>query len=332
MAVTDRAFGAVPLYGMEYRQTSHPFLQRTSTPGIVDISTLSSSVNELGQINSPLMASGLNSNGSHYMHHQFNVNPRYVGENVGLFLGVEAPIPNPAGTQTLPQITCTSHPRPSRKHKCQEDNDCPLKKRRVSASPTQSVFHDAPDIFSGRSGPPFWASSHSQVKEADILPTVADQSTPTEDMEDVAVESQSDAVLRRIRDIESRLVVEDEDEDDVNDSRVGHLPTLVMSDVLVEGFKKGLDESLTKKIVASINRPSMELVLWKPHPEFLVNKLQSVASSHKANKEARKKIQSTPVTPLLRGVDPSAADKPCTSHGDCDIDSMWNREEEEMEL
>ncbi|XP_073532506.1 coiled-coil domain-containing protein 117 [Phyllobates terribilis] len=340
MAVTDRAFGAVPFYSMEHHQTSHPFLQRTPTSGIVDLSILGSPVSELGQINNLPMGSGLNSNGSHYMHNQFIVNPSYVGENGGLFLGVEAHNQNLSEIHSLPQITYISHPRRSRKHRRQEDNDdCPLKKRRVSASPTQSVFQgsQAPGIFTGGSGPPFWASSHSQVREADVRPPVADQPNammhpaPAEDMEEVAVESQSDAALRRLRDIESRLDLEDEDED-YDNSRDGHFPTLVMSDVLVEGFKKGLDESLTKKIVASINHPSMELVLWKPQPEFLVNKPPRVASSHKANKEATKKTQSTPVTPLLRKVNPSSADKPCTSGVDCDIDTMWNREEEEMEL
>ncbi|XP_077148123.1 coiled-coil domain-containing protein 117 [Ranitomeya variabilis] len=339
MAVTDRAFGAVPLYGMEHHQTSHAFLQRPPTPGIVDLSILGSSVSEFGPINNLPMGGGLTGNGSHYMHNQF-VTPSYVGENGGLFLGVEAQNQNPSWIHSLPQITGTSHPRLWRKHRRQEDNDdCPLKKRRVSASPTPSVIQasQALDVFTQGSGPPSWASSHSQVKEAAVLPTVADQSNammlpaPTEDMEEVAVESQFDAALRRLRDIESRLDVEDEDEDDDN-SREGHFPTLVMSDVLVEGFKKGLDDSLTQKIVASINRPSMELVLWRPQPEILVNKPSSVVSSHKANRETTKKIQSTPVTLLLRKVNPTGADKSCASNVDCDLDPMWNREEEEMEL
>ncbi|XP_069610493.1 coiled-coil domain-containing protein 117 [Ranitomeya imitator] len=339
MAVTDRAFGAVPLYGMEHHHTSHASLQRTPTSGIVDLSILGSSVSELGQINNLPMGGGLTSNGSHYMHNQFTVTPSYVGENGGLFLGVEAQNQNPSWIHSLPQITGTSHPRLWRKHRRQEDNDgCPLKKRRVSASPTPSVIQassQALDVFTQGSAPPSWASSHSQVKEAAVLLTIADQSNammlpaPTEDMEEVAVESQSDAAMRRFRDLESRLDVEDEDD---NDSRDGHFPTLVMSDVLVEGFKKGLDESLTQKIVASISRPSMELVLWRPQPEILVNKPSRVVSSHKANGETTKTIQSTPVTLLLRKVNPTGADKACASNVDCDIDSMWNREEEEMEL
>ncbi|XP_073414645.1 coiled-coil domain-containing protein 117 [Dendrobates tinctorius] len=340
MAVTDSAFGAVPLYGMDHHQTSRAFLQRTPTSGIVDLSILGSSVSELGQINNLPMGSGLNGNGSHYMHNQFIVTPSYVGENGGLFLGVEEQNQNPSGIHSLPQITDTSHPRLSRKHRCQEDNDdCPLKKRRESASPTQSVIEasQALSVFTQGSELPFWASSHSQVKEAAVLPTVADQCNammlpaPTEDMEEVAVESQSDAALRRLREIESRLDVEDDDEDE-NNSKDGHFPTLVMSDVLVEGFKKGLDESLTQKIVASINCPSMELVLWRPQPEFLVTKPSSVVSSHKANKETTKKIQSTPVT-LLQKVNPTGADKSCTSNVNCDLETMWSREEEEeMEL
>ncbi|XP_075691669.1 coiled-coil domain-containing protein 117 [Rhinoderma darwinii] len=337
MAVFDRAFSAVPLYGMEYHQTSHPFLQRTNSPGIVDASLLGASVSERCQINSLPIASGLNSNGSYFnMHNQFNANPCPAGEN-GLFVGAAAQYQSPEGITALSQTNCTGQRGRLRKHRCQEDNnDCPLKKRRVSASPTPPVFQEfiAGGIFAGGSGQPFWASSDSQVKTAVLVPTAAEQSSAmmhtaaTEDMEEVAVESQSDAALRRIRDIESRLVVEDEEDDH---SRHSHLPTLVMSDVLVEGFKIGLDESLTQKIVDSINRPSMELVVWKPQPEFLVNKLQSIASSCK-NDKVTKKVRHTPEIPLLQKIDPLGADKPCTSNLDTDLDTMWNREEEEMEL
>ncbi|XP_069820058.1 coiled-coil domain-containing protein 117 [Dendropsophus ebraccatus] len=341
MAVTDRAFSTIPLYRMEYRHTSQPFPQRINTPGTVDASALGAAVSEFSQRHSLPMAGGLNSSGSSYLHNQFTTSHCQVGENGGLFLGGGAQ--SPAVLPALSQIPCTVHPGRPRKHQLHEGNDdCPSKKRRVSASSTALVFPQspAPGIFAGGSGRPFWASSHSPVKEASILPALTDQSAAmihpvsTEEMEEVAVESQCDAALRRIRDIESRLIVEDdEEEDDDNNSRDSHLPTLVMSDVLVEGFKKGLDESLTKKIVDSINRPSMELVLWKPQPEYLVNKLQSIASSYKTDdKEAAEKIPRTPPVPLLQEVTPSDADKSCVSNPDCHLDMMWNREEEEMEL
>ncbi|XP_044131770.1 coiled-coil domain-containing protein 117 [Bufo gargarizans] len=222
-------------------------------------------------------------------------------------------------------------PGQSRKHRLEEENsDCPMKKRRFS--PTPAAFQDsrAPGVFAGGPRQPLWTSSHSQVNES-AVPTVVDQSpttmppVPTEEMEDVVVESHSDAVLRRIRDLESRLVVEDEDEEDGN-SRDSYLPTLVMSDVLVEGFKKRLDESLTRKIVDSMSRPSMELVLWKPQPEFLVHKLERIASSYEGDKEASKEIQSTPAAALLQEI--TLAEEPCPSN----VDPMWNRDEEEMEL
>ncbi|XP_056393208.1 coiled-coil domain-containing protein 117 [Hyla sarda] len=311
MAVIGRAFSAIPLYGMEHHQTSQPFLQRTNTPGSVDASFLGTSV---------------------------DVNPCQIGQNGSLFLGGAAQ--SPAGIPALSQLTCSLQPGRPRKHKLQEANDeCPLKKLRVSESSTPLVFQgsQAPGIFSGGLGQQFWASGHPQVKEAAIVPTVADQSASlmrsvsTEDMEEVAVESQFDAALRRIRDIESRLIVEDEEEDEDN-SRDNHLPTLVMSDVLVEGFKQGLNESLTQKIVDSINRPSMELVLWKPQPVLLVNKLQSIASSYKTDKEETEKIRRTPAVPLLQEVNLSDVDQPCTSNVDCHENMMWNREDEEMEL
>ncbi|KAG9487833.1 coiled-coil domain-containing protein 117 [Eleutherodactylus coqui] len=333
MAVVDRAITTAPLYRMEYDQTLQPFLQRANTPGIVDASAIGTSVGERGQINSLPIGSGINSNGSFYMHNLFNVNPSHTGQNGSLFQEVAAQ--SPAGIPALSPIACTGQPGRSRKHKHQEENNnCPQKKRKVLASPTLPVFQEsqAPGIFAGVSGQPFWASNHSQAKGAATVAAVTDQSSammqpiPAEDMEEVAVESQSDAALRRIRDIESRLVVEDEDD---NRSGDGHLPILVMSDVLVEGFKKGLDESLTKKIVDSINRPSMELVLWKPQPAFLLNEYENAARNRKAHKAAAKKTQSPPAAPLLQEVNSLGVDQLCISN----LDTMWNRgEEEEMEL
>lgn len=38
------------------------------------------------------------------------------------------------------------------------------------------------------------------------------------------------------------------------------------------GLKREFDEVFTKKMIESMSRPSMELVLWKPLPELLSDK------------------------------------------------------------
>uniref|UniRef100_F7A0G8 Coiled-coil domain containing 117 n=1 Tax=Callithrix jacchus TaxID=9483 RepID=F7A0G8_CALJA len=64
----------------------------------------------------------------------------------------------------------------------------------------------------------------------------------------------------------------DEDEEVEAVRNVNHLPSLVLSDTMKTGLKREFDEVFTKKIIESMSRPSMELVLWKPLPELLSDK------------------------------------------------------------
>ncbi|XP_069352827.1 coiled-coil domain-containing protein 117 isoform X3 [Eulemur rufifrons] len=64
----------------------------------------------------------------------------------------------------------------------------------------------------------------------------------------------------------------DEDEEVEADRNVDHLPSLVLSDTMKTGLKREFDEVFTKKMIESMSRPSMELVLWKPLPELLSDK------------------------------------------------------------
>ncbi|XP_075034654.1 coiled-coil domain-containing protein 117 [Mixophyes fleayi] len=334
MAAVCRAFSAVPLCGMEYRQTSNSFLLRPNPSGILESPCLGTSANDLNQINSISMGSGLNHNDSVFSNYS-QYNPNVTGGNEALFQ-------RPEGGHTLSPKTCSGPSGQRRKkHKHQYDDcDCPLKKRKLSSSPTTPALDGCHGvgIVTEESQQPSWNSSQPQVKQTTVLPDLRDQSFEmmhtvlAEDMEETSVESQSEATLRRIRDIESRLEEEDdEDDDDDDETRADNLPTLVLSDVLVEGLKKGLDESLTKKIVDSMNCPSMELVLWKPQPEFLIDKLQCIVNSYKDDPEIAKQAHSTPGTSFLQAVDSLCADKQCTSTLHCD-DTLWNREEEEEEM
>uniref|UniRef100_A0A7N5KIU5 Coiled-coil domain containing 117 n=1 Tax=Ailuropoda melanoleuca TaxID=9646 RepID=A0A7N5KIU5_AILME len=64
----------------------------------------------------------------------------------------------------------------------------------------------------------------------------------------------------------------DEDEEVEADRNINHLPSLVLSDTMKTGLKREFDEVFTKKMIESMSRPSMELVLWKPLPELLSDK------------------------------------------------------------
>ncbi|XP_070619537.1 coiled-coil domain-containing protein 117 [Erythrolamprus reginae] len=99
---------------------------------------------------------------------------------------------------------------------------------------------------------------------------------PCEEMEQIGPEQQCEAARRRLQEIEDRITEEEEEEEDqvegLSARPEGHLPTLVLSHTLQTGLKQDYEGILTKKIIESMSRPSMELVLWKPLPEFLPGK------------------------------------------------------------
>ncbi|KAJ6656671.1 hypothetical protein lerEdw1_003558 [Lerista edwardsae] len=107
---------------------------------------------------------------------------------------------------------------------------------------------------------------------------------PCEDMEQVMGEQPCEAARQRFQELEDRIIDEEDEEEDTVpvDGSAGRLPTLVLSDTLKRGLERDYDRVLTKKIVESMSRPSMELVLWKPLPDFLLDKSKPVpAKSYK---------------------------------------------------
>uniref|UniRef100_A0A8C5Q5R6 Coiled-coil domain containing 117 n=1 Tax=Leptobrachium leishanense TaxID=445787 RepID=A0A8C5Q5R6_9ANUR len=224
---------------------------------------------------------------------------------------------------------CTAPMR--KKHKRHEDAyEYPLKKRRLSE--VGNTFNSSKRMIIGVTPEPQWHSEHQGTASQPLLNAQTSVVTLTpnnEAMEETPVESLCDAACRRLQDIDNRLSL-DEDIEAENSTPARNLPTLIMSELLQESLKKGFEESFTKKMVESMSRPSMELVLWKPQPEFLIDKLQAVSRCQKNKTDVCKSgVRSESAFPNKSQA--ASEDKSCTSSPSRDIDTMWDRDEEEME-
>ncbi|XP_071471020.1 coiled-coil domain-containing protein 117 isoform X1 [Marmota flaviventris] len=152
-----------------------------------------------------------------------------------------------------------------KKHKREaEDDECPVRKKRLTEAELCA-------------GPNNWIlCTHQDVEGHGVNPCTSGLSVPGmldavfEEMDQTSGEPQCEVARRRLQEIEDRII--DEDEEVEADRNVNHLPSLVLSDTMKTGLKREFDEVFTKKMIESMSRPSMELVLWKPLPELLSDK------------------------------------------------------------
>ncbi|KAM8960767.1 coiled-coil domain-containing protein 117 [Pelodytes ibericus] len=338
MAAIDRSFNVIPLCRMDYSQPSDSYLQRTDQPGIVESPFLA----PVNQGNGISMANTINLNNAYFNMYSHCTSSLAAGSSNPNMESAQ-PFHNFTAGPAFSATTCTGLPVPVRKkHKRQEDScECPLKKKKLSVTdeanviPVSEGYPSSASIFTGDTSEPCWKSASLELSEEGVISSLDTHSSVSvhpprsEDMEQTLAESPCDAAQRKIRDIESSLIIADEE----IETETSHLPTLIMSDLLKASLKQGFEESITRKIVESMNRPSMEIVLWKPQPECLIDKLQLVSRCCKNENEVCKDEHIECGSAFPQKLQTMSENELCTSNLNLDTDSVWNREEEEeMEL
>lgn len=187
--------------------------------------------------------------------------PGAAGHDLAPRPGVRGPPSSPGGRTARGRVSI--HCR--KKHKrLAEDDECPVRKKRL----TEAELSAAADE---------WAlGTHQGIEGHGVDTCPSGLSVPSmldavcEEMDQTTGELQCDVARRRLQEIEDRII--DEDEEVESDRNVSHLPSLILSDTMKTGLKREFDEVFTKKMIESMSRPSMELVLWKPLPELLSEK------------------------------------------------------------
>ncbi|XP_037536332.1 coiled-coil domain-containing protein 117 isoform X3 [Nematolebias whitei] len=83
-----------------------------------------------------------------------------------------------------------------------------------------------------------------------------------------------EAAQRKLQEIEDRITLEDDEDEDLDVEPAPRRPVLVMSDSLKEGLQCGISDILPQTVAQSVSHSGMELVLWRPPEDPFCQKLR----------------------------------------------------------
>nr|XP_020458159.1 coiled-coil domain-containing protein 117 [Monopterus albus]XP_020458160.1 coiled-coil domain-containing protein 117 [Monopterus albus] len=90
-----------------------------------------------------------------------------------------------------------------------------------------------------------------------------------------------EAAQRKLQEIEHRITLEDDEDEDLDVEPAPRRPVLVISDSLKEGLQHGISDILPHTVAQSVSQSCMELVLWRPPDDPFCRRLKDSLQKHR---------------------------------------------------
>ncbi|XP_049906020.1 coiled-coil domain-containing protein 117 isoform X1 [Epinephelus moara] len=188
-----------------------------------------------------------------------------------------------------------------RKHRRRVDDEgCSAKRRRLMLEAEEDILETSNtsthrDWPTANSCPPLSAQQASpalpQPCTAPQPLTLLQPSTAASRPETESSCMEIEAAQRKLQEIEDRITLEDDDEDeDLDVEPAQRRPVLVISDSLKEGLQRGISDILPHTVAQSVSHSCMELVLWRPPDDPFCRK-------RKGSLQKQRKQQTVPRQP-----------------------------------
>ncbi|XP_053181951.1 coiled-coil domain-containing protein 117 [Scomber japonicus] len=230
-----------------------------------------------------------------------------------------------------------------RKHRRRVDDEGCLAKRRrlmveaevdISQSPSTSTRHDWPPRNScppqsAQQASPTLPQSTPAPQNLTLLQPSSSLSRPDTESSCMEIE----AAQRKLKEIENRIMLEDDDEDeDLDVEPAPRRPVLVLSDSLKDGLQRGISDILPHTVAQSVSHSCMELVLWRPPDDPFCQRLKGTLQKQRKQQTVSRQPPTpcpspTPHSPLNPSSPPVDTHSPL-----CSFPVTHNSGEEDMEM
>ncbi|XP_051527723.1 coiled-coil domain-containing protein 117 isoform X2 [Myxocyprinus asiaticus] len=115
-----------------------------------------------------------------------------------------------------------------------------------------------------------------------------------------------EAAQRRLQEIEKRITLEDDSDEELDLEPAPRRPVLVMSDSLREGLQHGIGDILPHTVTQSMSRSCMELVLWRPPEDPLTQRLKDSLQRQQRKQLSVSRQTPTPIPSISSPFSPTS--------------------------